>query len=107
MLREESICTFFGGLTGLPGVLMCLAIAALWTYAAWLLYRLDLRGGWLIFIAICAFIASAIVTFARHDMLEMCRLIPEIIAAVQAFVLAAVPVEHATLPRWTITTTFM
>ena len=31
-------------LTGMPGALFCLAIAALWSYAAWPLYNLDVRG---------------------------------------------------------------
>jgi hypothetical protein len=66
---------FFGMfLTGLPAALVCLAIAAIWAYAAWLLYRLDSRGWWLTLIAICLFMASSMLTFAQHDMMEMYRL---------------------------------
>ncbi len=74
-LAGHCVMPFFGMfLTGLPGALFCLAIAALWSYAAWLLYNLDVRGWWLILIALCVFMVSTLVTFARHDMMEMYRL---------------------------------
>ena len=51
-----SVMPFFGMfITGLPGALFCLAIAAVWGLAAWWLYQLDERGWWLIFIALCIF----------------------------------------------------
>jgi hypothetical protein len=69
------VMPFFGTfLTGVPGALLCLAVAALWSYAAWLLYKLDVRGWWLILIALCVFMVSSLVTFAQHDMMEMYRL---------------------------------
>jgi hypothetical protein len=61
-------------LTGLPGTLVCLAVAALWSYAACLIYRLKPQGWWLILIALLVFAASSSVTFARHDLLEMYQL---------------------------------
>jgi hypothetical protein len=71
----HGVMPFFGMfLTGLPGTLLCLAIAALWIYAAWLLYKLDMRGWWLIFIVMAMFMASALMTFAHHDILEMYQL---------------------------------
>ena len=74
-LAGHCVMPFFGVfLTGLPGALFCLAIAALWSYAAWLLYKLDVRGWWLILIALCVFMVSVLVTFAHHDMLEIYRL---------------------------------
>jgi hypothetical protein len=74
-LAGHCVMPFFGMfLTGLPGTLFCLAIAALWSYAAWLLYKLDMRGWWLILIAICVFMVSALMTFAQHNMLEMYHL---------------------------------
>jgi hypothetical protein len=74
-LAGHGVMPFFGMLlTGLPGTLFCLAVAALWSYAAWLLYKLDVRGWWLILIAMCVFWVSSLVTFAQHDMLEMYRL---------------------------------
>lgn len=74
-ISGHAVMPFFGGfLTGLPGTVFCLVMAALWTYAGWLLYRLDSRGWWLIFIAMCVFVVSGVLTFARHDMLEMYQL---------------------------------
>jgi hypothetical protein len=61
-------------LTGVPGAMLRLAIAALWSYAAWSLYKLEQRGWWLILIALCVFMTSTLLTFARHDMMEMYRL---------------------------------
>ena len=74
-LAGHGVMPFFGMfLTGFPGSVLCLAIAVLWAYAAWRLYKLDGRGWWLILIAMCVFMVSALVTFAQHDVLEMYRL---------------------------------
>ena len=74
-LVGRGVMPFFGQfLSGVPGSMLCLAIAALWTYAAWLLYQLKPQGWWLILIALIVFMASSLVTFARHDMLEMYQL---------------------------------
>jgi hypothetical protein len=74
-IAGHGVMPFFGiFLTGVPGTMLCLAIAALWSYAAWLLYKLDQRGWWLVLITLCVFMASALLTFARHDMLEMYHL---------------------------------
>ena len=61
-------------ITGLPGTLLCLALAALWSYAAWLIYHLKAQGWWLILIALLVFAVSGVLTFARHDVLEMYQL---------------------------------
>jgi hypothetical protein len=74
-IASHGVMPFFGLLlTGLPGTLLCLAIAALWIFAAGLLYKLDVRGWWLIFIVMAGFMASALLTFAHHDILEMYQL---------------------------------
>ena len=74
-IAGHAVMPFFGiFLTGMPGAMFCLAIAALWSYAAWSLYKLQQRGWWLILIAVCVFTASSLLTFARHDMMEMYRL---------------------------------
>ncbi len=74
-LVGHGVMPFFGMfLSGVPGSLFCLAIAALWSYAAWLLYHLKPQGWWLILIAMIVFMASSLVTFAHHDMLEMYQL---------------------------------
>lgn len=74
-LTGHAVMPFFGiFLIGLPGSLFCLAIAAIWGYAAWLLYRLDVRGWWLILIALVVFMVSALMTYAHHDIIEMYQL---------------------------------
>jgi hypothetical protein len=74
-IAGHAVMPFFGiFLTGLPGAMLCLAIAALWIYAAGSLYKLEPRGWWLILIALCVFMVSALLTFARHDVMEMYRL---------------------------------
>ncbi|MEI7733696.1 MAG: hypothetical protein WCO56_29290 [Verrucomicrobiota bacterium] len=74
-LAYHGVMPFFGMfLTGLPGTLFCVAIAVLWGYAAWLLYHLDVRGWWLILIALVVFMASALLTYAHHDIVEMYQL---------------------------------
>jgi hypothetical protein len=74
-LVGHGVMPFFGSfLTGVPGSLFCLVSAALWSYAAWLLYRLKPLGWWLILIAMIVFVTSGLVTFAHHDMLEMYQL---------------------------------
>ena len=60
--------------TGAPGTMLSLAVAILWGYVAWLLYRLDLRGWWLLLATSIVFTISALVTFARHDVTEMYEL---------------------------------
>ena len=71
----HGVMPFFGTfLTGLPGSLLCLVLAALWACAAWLLYKLDVRGWWLVLIAMIVFMASALLTYARHDILEIYQL---------------------------------
>ncbi len=60
--------------SGLPGALFCLVIAAVWGVAGWWLYRLDVRGWWLILIAIVVFMVSALMTYAHHDISELYQL---------------------------------
>ena len=71
----HGVTPFFGiFLRGVAGMVFYLAIAAVWSCAAWLLYKLDLRGWWLIFITMCVMMVSGVITFARHDVIEMYRL---------------------------------
>jgi hypothetical protein len=68
----HGVMPFFGMfLSGLPGSLLCLALAGVWGYAAWSLYRLQERGWWLILIALLVFLLSSLLTYARHDPMEM------------------------------------
>jgi hypothetical protein len=74
-ISGHGVMPFFGVfLTGLPATVFCLVVATLWTYAGCLLFKLDIRGWWLIFIAMCVFMVSGVLTFTRHDMLEMYQL---------------------------------
>ena len=61
-------------ISGLTGSLVCLAIAAVWGWAGWWLYRLDARGWWLILIATVLFMVSALLTYTQHDISEIYRL---------------------------------
>ena len=75
-ITGHAVMPFFGMfLTGMPGGLFCLAIAAIWGYAAWSMYKLEPRGWWVMLIALCVLMASGLLTFARHDMIEMYRLL--------------------------------
>ena len=74
-VMNRGVMPFFGMfLSGLAGSLLCLAVAAIWGYAAWLLYRLDMRGWWLILVAMLVIIVSSVATYARHDIIEMYHL---------------------------------
>jgi hypothetical protein len=74
-IAGHGVAPFFGMfLTGVPGMMLYLAIAVIWSYAAWSLYKLEQRGWWLILIALCAFMTSALLTYARHDLVEMYHL---------------------------------
>jgi hypothetical protein len=69
------VLPFFGMfLTGVPATVLYLAIAFIWSYAAWSLYKLEQRGWWLILIALCVFMVSGLLTYARHDVVEMYHL---------------------------------
>jgi len=74
-IAGHCVAPFFGMfLTGIPAALFYLFLAGLWTYASWLSYKLDVRGWWLILAALCIGIASMVITYAQHDILEMYRL---------------------------------
>lgn len=74
-LTGQAVMPCFGiFVSGLPGALFCLVIAAIWGVAGWWLYRLDARGWWLILIAMVAFILSALITYSQHDIIELYQL---------------------------------
>jgi len=74
-LMDHFVAPFFGMfLTGIPAKLFLVFLGVLWAVVAWLLYRLDSRGWWLILIAFGVGMLSTILSFARHDLLEMYRL---------------------------------
>jgi hypothetical protein len=74
-ISAHGLMPFFGMfLTGPTGSALCLVMAAVWACAAWLLYKLDVRGWWLILMAFLVFLVSSVLTYARHDMIEVYRL---------------------------------
>ena len=60
--------------SGIPGAALTIAAAALTAYCARAVYRLDLRGWWVLLAASAAGAVSATLTLARADLLEMYRL---------------------------------
>jgi hypothetical protein len=71
----NGILPFFGVLlSGITGSALCLVVALLWAYAARALYRLELGGWWIILLGMCLFGVSAFVTYSRHDLMEVYRL---------------------------------
>jgi len=62
-------------LTGVPGSLLNLVMAALWAYCAWAFYKLDWRGWWILIVALIVFAVSGTITYSRHDIIELYRLI--------------------------------
>jgi hypothetical protein len=74
-LTGHAVMPCFGVfVTGLPGALFCVVVAATWGVAGWLLYRLDVRGWWLILVAMVLVMASALLTYAHHDFIEVYQL---------------------------------
>jgi hypothetical protein len=74
-LTGHAVLPCFGVfVSGLPAALFCVVIAAVWGTAARWLYRLDARGWWLILVAMLVFTASALLTYARHGIVEMYQL---------------------------------
>jgi hypothetical protein len=61
-------------LTGAPAVLVCVVFAVVWGMAGWLLFRVDVRGWWLILVGITLGAISTVVTFAQRDFTEIYRL---------------------------------
>jgi hypothetical protein len=66
---------FFGVfLSGITGSAVCVAIALLWGYAARAVYRLELAGWWIMVVGTILFGVSGFITYMRHDLMEVYRL---------------------------------
>jgi hypothetical protein len=75
MLVFNCVAPCFGRLvSGPPGALIIFAMIAVWSYCARAVYRLQPAGWWTILIVFSVMTVSALVTFARVDLLEMYRL---------------------------------
>lgn len=76
----HGVIPFFGVyLSGLPGSLFCLVVAAVTAYSAWAVYRLDPKGWWVTLLSFTLLLISGALTYAKQDLTEMYRLmgIPE------------------------------
>jgi len=71
----HGVFPFFGVfLVGLPGILVYLVMAILWAYAAWTMYKLNLRGWWVAFVILCFMPISGAITYAHRDIMDLYRL---------------------------------
>ena len=67
---------FFGTfLTGSLGTLVWVLVALAWFYAAWLLFKLRVRGWWIAVAMLVLLSISSVLTYLHHDIIEMYRLI--------------------------------
>ena len=51
-----------------------MVIALLWAYAARALYRLEFAGWWIMLVGTILFSVSGFITYMRHDLMEVYRL---------------------------------
>src|SRR5260370_3417752 len=58
-------------LVGWLGGILSIVFAAVWLYAAWALYRLDRRGWWVFLVAMVILSISTLITYSRHDPMEI------------------------------------
>ena len=73
-LSTHGVLPFFGKvLSGLGGSLCCVALALLWGYCAWAVYRLRSAGWWIVLISLCVVSVSAWITFSHIDLPELYR----------------------------------
>ncbi len=71
----HGIAPFFGILlSGIPGKLYMWILGAIWSVAAVQVYQLKREGWWLALAAWTVHYTSSIITFARHDMVDVYRL---------------------------------
>lgn len=74
-LAYHSVLPCFGiFLTGFRGTLGWLLLAGFWGYAARAIHRLQIAGWWVLLVSTGLMIASNALTFARHEPIEMYRL---------------------------------
>ena len=68
----HGVLPFFGVfISGGGGALAYLILAVVWAWSARALYRLDVRGWWVLVIAICVMSLSHVLTYAQRDLMEM------------------------------------
>lgn len=84
-----TILPFFGTFIHGPSAIAASAILMLaCIFTAGLVYRCDIRGWWIMIISVILFATSALITYSRHDLMEVYRLLnfpPEQLAAMEKF----------------------
>lgn len=84
-----AVLPFFGiFLLGVSAKVLFVFMALVCAYVGWLIYRLDLRGWWILVAMVSLFTVSALVTYSRHDVMDMYRLMdfpPEQIAQMEQY----------------------
>jgi hypothetical protein len=74
-LTSNSVLPVFGTLiSGLPGTIVFVVLAAVWAWIAWAFYKIDVRGWWVLVVLICLFALSHALTYANYEMAEVYRL---------------------------------
>jgi hypothetical protein len=73
-LGYRSVLPFFGMLiSGIPALLLILAMSALFLWLTWAFYRLQPRGWWVALVYLVVMTASTVITFSRVNLLDMYR----------------------------------
>ena len=71
----RGVMPFFGCLlSGAPGIMVIVAIIAMWCYCAWATYRLKVTGWQIALVGYGVMVASSVLTLARTNPVEMYRL---------------------------------
>ncbi|HTB82543.1 MAG TPA: hypothetical protein VK742_02715 [Candidatus Sulfotelmatobacter sp.] len=74
-MTDLAVMPFFGMLlNGLPATILFVVYAGVWGLGGWWLYRLEVRGWWLVVAAMLVFMVSSLLTYSHHDMIEVYRL---------------------------------
>ena len=71
----NGVFPFFGTfLTGMGGTATWMILGGLWGCSGWLMYKLDLRGWWLLLISMVLLSISTTLTYSLHDITEAYQL---------------------------------
>lgn len=85
----HGVLPLFGVFVSGPiGAAVCILLTVFWAYSAWAAYKLKPHGWWMLFIAMALLSLSAVITYSRHEITEVYRLMgyPEQqIAMIQKF----------------------
>ncbi len=84
-----AVLPFFGMfIYGTPAIAATAVLTLVFAYAMWRVYLLDVRGWWIVVIGVVLFAISALITYSRHDLMEVYRLLnfpPEQLAQIEKY----------------------